>query len=165
MKRKDKIILIGLSMVVFLTILAVVVAISVVESDVPSKANNDGWLGFLGGLFGGFISSSVAFFILYVDRKDMENSAEKQNRIHEMDKMEDDLMRAFALVGSGLGEYVYFLMIQKKIGEDYKDTDFFHRLEEIHLYYSKRRYSEVKLFEAKTCEAFLEYRKTYIEKG
>ena len=99
--KKQKEILLGILVSIVGFVVAVVVALLVVESTVLSKASNDGWLGFLGGLFGSFISGMVTFGVLYINRKDMEDGERKRYKMSEMDKMESYLKEAFNLLRIG----------------------------------------------------------------
>lgn len=67
----------GLKILLLGFIIGVSVAFCIVENNLPSNASNDGWLSFFGGLFGSCISGIVAFYILYINRKDASDTAEK----------------------------------------------------------------------------------------
>lgn len=95
-KYKEIIIGFGILLVGFLA--GICVAIFVVENNFHSNASNDGWLGFLGGLFGSFVSGMITFYVLYVNRKDMATDAIVRQRTAEMDRMEDNLRDAFSLL-------------------------------------------------------------------
>lgn len=78
--KKNKEILLGVEILISGFVLGISIAILVVESKVQSNASNDGWLGFLGGLLGSFISGVVAVYILYINRKDADNAAEENRK-------------------------------------------------------------------------------------
>lgn len=77
-KNRETIIGLGILLVGFLV--GICVAIFVVENNFHSNASNDGWLGFLGGLFGSFISGMITFYILYINRKDADEEFEKNKK-------------------------------------------------------------------------------------
>lgn len=78
--KKNKEILLGVGILIAGFVLGISIAILVVESKVQSNASNDGWLGFLGGLLGSFISGVIAVYILYINRKDADNAAEENRK-------------------------------------------------------------------------------------
>lgn len=73
-------VLTGVLLLVFGFIVGTLIAVLVVESSTPSKAGNDGWLGFLGGVFGSMISGMVSFYILYLDRQKSEEIQENNRK-------------------------------------------------------------------------------------
>lgn len=87
--KKQKEIFIGIVILVIGLIVGIVVAFIVVESKIPSSASNDGWLGFLGGLFGTFISGIITFFVLYINRKDTQKSIEDNKKETELIQLEN----------------------------------------------------------------------------
>lgn len=66
----------GIFAVVVVFILGMLIAFFVVENSYPSKASNDGWLGFLGAMFGSIISGAITFLVLFINRNDARKSAE-----------------------------------------------------------------------------------------
>lgn len=71
MKRtKYKEVIYGVLIIFFTIVIGVIVSIIIVENGMKSNASNDGWLGFIGGTFGSFLSGIMAIYVLYVNRKD-----------------------------------------------------------------------------------------------
>lgn len=73
-------ILVGILILTSSFVIGTLLAIFVVECSVPSKAGNDGWLGFLGGVSGSMISGLISFYILYLDRQKSEEIQENNRR-------------------------------------------------------------------------------------
>jgi hypothetical protein len=86
--KKNKYISIGILIIVIGFIIAILLAILVVGSNVNTNASNDGWLGFLGGLFGSFLSGVVAIYILNVNRKDAEKV--HQENFDKVEKIQEE---------------------------------------------------------------------------
>lgn len=99
--KKQKEIFTGIIIAIIGFVLAVIVAIVVVENEIPSNASNDGWLGFLGGLFGSFVSGIITFLILYINRKDMLDDQIKRQKMSELYKVEEYLKEAFNFLRIG----------------------------------------------------------------
>lgn len=78
--KKYREIIIGLGILLVGFFAGICVAIFVVENNFHSNASNDGWLGFLGGLFGSFISGMITFYILYINRKDADEEFKKNKK-------------------------------------------------------------------------------------
>lgn len=124
--KKYKEIIIGFRILLVGFLAGICVAIFVVENNFHSNASNDGWLGFLGGLFGSFVSGMITFYVLYVNRKDIETDAIVRQRTSEMDRMEDNLRDAFSLLRIEQKfdtAESYFLIILNKIPEKYKEKN------------------------------------------
>lgn len=88
--KKQKEILIGIGILLLGLIIGITIAVIVVECDVPSKASNDGWLGFIGALIGSMISGLISFFILYINRKDTQKSLEENKKETERIQLENN---------------------------------------------------------------------------
>lgn len=164
--KNHKEILAGIFISIVGFILAVIVALLVVENEVPSSASNDGWLGFLGGLFGSFISGIITFWVLYINRKDMMDGDAERQRVSEMDKMESDLKDAFALLrikGNSTTAKSYFLFIFNKIPEKYRETQYYLNLQEVFNYCKEEKIVSALAFESKVYEEFVKYREMYIK--
>jgi len=87
--KKQKEILGGIVILIVGFIIGIVAAVIVVESDIPSSASNDGWLGFFGGLFGSLISGIITFFVLYINRKDAQATIEENKKETERIQLEN----------------------------------------------------------------------------
>lgn len=164
--KKHKEILTGIIIAIVGFVLAIVVAILIVESNAPSSASNDGWLGFLGGLFGSFISGMITFWVLYINRKDMTDGDIRRQKISEMDKMESDLKDAFALIrieGNSTTAKSYFLFIFNKIPEKYRSTKYYQYLQEVFDFCKEEKIVSALALESKTYEEFVKYRELYVE--
>lgn len=96
MEKKNRDIFFGVCILLFGIVIGSVLAYYIVENNFPSKASNDGWLSFMGGFMGSCVSSIVAFYILYVNRKDAEKSLkENQENTKRIQKENFDIsMRA-----------------------------------------------------------------------
>ena len=164
--KKQKEILIGGIITVIGFIVAIIIAILVVESKCPSSASNDGWLGFLGGLFGSFISGMITLGVLYITRQDAIDGDKRRQKIAEMDKMESDLKDAFALLrieGNIATAESYFLFIFSKIPDKYKETEYYKELHEVYIDCKNGKTQMALMFERTIYKAFVEYREMYIE--
>lgn len=165
MKNKKEVCF-GIIIMTLCFIVAILVAILVVQSKVPSKASNDGWLGFFGGLFGSFISGMIAFYVLYINRKDMRDESIKQQKISEMDKMESDLKDIFALLRierENITAETYFLFMLNKIPEKYRKTKYYSILSEEYNYCKENKIVTALTFEAEVYKTFMKYREMYID--
>ena len=96
MEKKNRDIFFGVCILLFGIVIGSVLAYYIVEINFPSKASNDGWLSFMGGFMGSCVSSIVAFYILYINRKDAEKSLkENQENTKRIQKENFDIsMRA-----------------------------------------------------------------------
>lgn len=147
-------------------ILAIVVALLVVESKVPSSASNNGWLGFLGGLFGSFVSGMITFWVLYINRKDMEDGEVKRYKMSEMDKMEGYLKEAFNLIRIDPSDRLAvtdFLLILNMIEPSYQETEYYKLMQKNLNDCNCQMTATVLANEEETYGQFIEYRKHYIE--
>ena len=79
MKRNRQIIIAILILVAFLTI-AIATAFFFVKYPLNVNGSSDGWLGFLGGLFGSFLSGIISIYILNVNRRDAEEMTRKNHK-------------------------------------------------------------------------------------
>lgn len=166
--KKQKEIFVGIALLIIGFSVGILVALIVVNSNVISKANNDGWLSFFGGMFGSVIAGTVSFYILFINRRDSFESQIRAIRRAEMDKMESDLKEAFSLTrvnDDSSMEKSYFLLILNKIGEKYKDTKYYHYILEAYNGCTNSKTDCVLVLEADIYREFLEYRKKYIEEG
>lgn len=164
--KKHKEILAGIVISIIGFIFAILIALVVVESKVPSNASNDGWLGFLGGLFGSFISGMITFGVLYINRKDMIDGDIRRKKTSEMDRMESDLKDAFALLrieGNIATAESYFLFIFSKIPNEYRETEYYKELSEVYHDCKNGKTQTALMFEKTVYKAFVEYREMYIE--
>lgn len=90
MKNKKEVGL-GVLITILLFVTSILIAMFIVKNKISSNASNDGWLGFFGGLFGSFISGMITFYVLYIDRKGSREQIFKQQKVMEMNQMENDL--------------------------------------------------------------------------
>lgn len=164
--KKQKEIIAGILIMVAVFSIGIIVALIVVNSDIVSKASNEGWLGFLGGLFGSFISGMITFYVLHINRKDMTDVGTKQQKISDIDKIEAYLKEAFNLMRIDINDRLPitdFLFISYMIEPNYYDTDFYRTIQG-HLHNCEQRLNEnVLRNEEETYKQFIEYRKLYIE--
>lgn len=86
---KNKEIKTGLSILLIGTIIGIIIVALIAESDYPSMASNDGWLGFFGGLFGSIISGGITFFVLYINRKDAKDMADENKKQTDMIQLQN----------------------------------------------------------------------------
>ena len=126
----------------------------------------DGWLGFLGGLFGSFISGMITFFVLYINRKDMRQDEIMRQKNAEMEKMETYLREVFTILRSGQDVNVAisdFLFIKSMIKEEYQRMTFYTTVvkNEVDLHHGS--YSTVLRTEQSAYEQFLDYKHKYLE--
>lgn len=164
--KKYREIIIGLGILLVGFFVGICVAIFVVENNFHSNASNDGWLGFLGGLFGSFVSGMITFYVLYVNRKDMETDAIVRQRTSEMDRMEDNLRDAFSLlrIEQKLDTAEsYFLIILNKIPEKYKEEKYYKLLYEVYMKCKDREIQMAISAEIQVYRKFIDYRRMYIE--
>lgn len=114
--KKQREILIGIGILIAGFTIGIIAAIIVVECNVPSSASNDGWLGFLGGLFGSVISGLVAYFILYENRKDTLNIQVEQKRQNDYQirkQFVDDIAEEIAAYITDICNYCYVQYLNK----------------------------------------------------
>ncbi len=164
--KKNNEILVGIVILIVGFVLAIVVALVVVESSIPSNASNDGWLGFLGGLFGSFISGMITFWVLYINRKDIEDGDIKKQKISEMDKMGNDLKETFGLLRRKENIKIvesYFSFIYQGIPEKYRKTLYATILFDICMACAKEDINKVLGTETLIYIEFFKYKKMYIE--
>lgn len=164
MKRQREI-LIGACVLIVGFIIGILVAFFVVENNVPSKASNDGWLGFFGGLFGSFISGMITFYVLYINRRDTKEEIFRRQTISEMDKMENDLKEVFSMLkieNERNKASTYFLFILSKIPDKYRDTKYYKLLSDVYDYCKMKKFADALVFETKLCNEFLKYKEIYI---
>lgn len=122
--KKQKEIIVGILILVVGFFVGIISAIIVVESSIPSSASNDGWLGFLGGLFGSIISGLVAYFILYENRKDMlsiQIEQERQNNYQIRKRFVDDIAEEMAAYITDICNYCYNQYLNKGQHGDKKE--------------------------------------------
>lgn len=96
--KKFKDIIIGAIIAVALLTIAVVISLIIVDSDIPSKASNDGWLSFTGSITGSFIAVFSSVVVLYINRKEMikmENNQIKEKRTGEIASIRVQLLEMF----------------------------------------------------------------------
>lgn len=108
--KKQKDIFAGILILFIVFFIGIVIAIIVVESNIPSSASNDGWLGFLGGLLGSVISGLVAYYILYVNRKETINLQDKQKKQFEYQirrQFTDNIVEILASYITDINGYFY----------------------------------------------------------
>ncbi len=108
--KKQKEILVGIVILIAGFFIGIMAAIIVVESSLPSSASNDGWLGFLGGLFGSVISGLVAYFILYVNRKEtikIQDDQKRQAEYQMRKQFVDDIAEVIAAYITDISIYYY----------------------------------------------------------
>lgn len=99
--KKFKDIIIGAIIAVALLTIAVVISLIIVDSDIPSKASNDGWLSFTGSITGSFIAVFSSVVVLYINRKEMikmENNQIKEKRTGEIASVRVKLLEMFQLL-------------------------------------------------------------------
>ena len=114
-KRKETII--GLSILFVGFFLGLIIAVFVVENNFPSKASNDGWLGFLGGLFGSIISGLVAYFVLQENRNEtlkIQEEQKKQTEYQIRKQFVDDIAETIAAYIADICEYCHSYYIYSK---------------------------------------------------
>ena len=165
--KKQREIFIGLCILFLGFLLGIVVAVIVVESDISSNASNDGWLGFLGGIIASFVSSIMAFYILYINRKDAIRGEDIRLRIEEMNLLESDIKEAFSV--AKCKEYDVaksrFLFIVNKIPVQYHGGNFYKYVIETYCALEKTPNSFSIALEADIYREFLKFKKEYIQKG
>lgn len=99
--KKFKDIIIGAIIAVALLTIAVVISLIIVDSDIPSKASNDGWLSFTGSITGSFIAVFSSVVVMYINRKEMikmENNQIKEKRTGEIASVRVKLLEMFQLL-------------------------------------------------------------------
>ncbi len=108
----------GIVISIFLMLVAILTAIFVVENDVISKASNDGWLGFLGGLFGSFISGIITFYVLYINRRDSEVAMQENKR--ETEKIQEENLK-MSLKAQRLHRIIFQYQVNRQLVNDVMD--------------------------------------------
>lgn len=78
--KNQKDLIAGIVLISFLSGIISVIIIIMTKYGILSHVSSDGWLGFAGGLFGSLISGVVAFYILYINRKDAQKSIEENRK-------------------------------------------------------------------------------------
>lgn len=125
--KKNKGLYLGAKILLSGIIVSVIMAIIVVESTIPSSASNDGWLGFLGGLFGSLLSGIVAFYVLHVNRKDTIEIQNEQRQLIELQlkrQLADSLVSMIADYITDISQYFYtYYFNEKKPVEEKKEAD------------------------------------------
>ena len=165
MKNKKEVGL-GVLITILLFVTSILIAMFIVKNKISSNASNDGWLGFFGGLFGSFISGMITFYVLYIDRKGSSEQIFKQQKVMEMNQMENDLKEVFSSMkkdGECVVATTYILLVLNKIPESYKDTKYYKLLFEIGEYSNEEQYFDALELEAKLYREFIKYRNMYIE--
>ena len=122
--KKQKEIIEGTAILLAGFVIGIIVAIIVVESNIPSGASNDGWLGFFGGLFGSVISGFVAYFILHVNRKETTKIQEDQKKQIEYQvkrQFADDIAKTIAAYITDICNYSYSQYLNQGKGEDKRE--------------------------------------------
>lgn len=157
---------VGVLITILLFVTSILIAMFIVKNKISSNASNDGWLGFFGGLFGSFISGMITFYVLYIDRKGSREQIFKQQKVMEMNQMENDLKEVFSSMkkdGDCVVATTYILLVLNKIPESYKDTKYYKLLFEIGEYSNEGQYFDALELEAKLYREFIKYRNMYIE--
>ena len=96
--KKYKDIIIGAIIAVVLLIIAVVLSLIIVGSDIPSKASNDGWLSFIGSITGSFIAVFSSVVVMYINRKEMikmQKNQIREKRTGEIASVREKLLEMF----------------------------------------------------------------------
>ena len=81
--------------------IGVIAALIVVNSDVYSKASNDGWLSFIGSMVGSFIAGIASVLLMLVNRKEMlqmQEERKRDERKKEVERIRDNLEEMYALI-------------------------------------------------------------------
>lgn len=86
-------------------------AFVIVENNIPSNASNDGWLGFLGGMLGATISGLTSLYILYINRKDAEET-QKENKDLTLKIQQDDYKNVQAVQEQNNYQFEYQFKIK-----------------------------------------------------
>jgi uncharacterized membrane protein len=129
-------------------------------------ASIDGWLGFLGGLFGSFISGMITFFVLYINREDMQQDEIMRQKNAEMEKMEEYLRDAFISIRSGQGQYAAlsnFILIKSLIKQEYQKIPFYKTVAQNEIDLKNGMVATVINMEQITYKQFIEYKHKYLE--
>lgn len=90
----------------------------------------------------------------------------KQQKVMEMNQMENDLKEVFSSMkkdGECVVATTYILLVLNKIPESYKDTKYYKLLFEIGEYSNEGQYFDALGLEAKLYREFIKYRNMYIE--
>lgn len=99
--KKFKDIIIGAIIAVVLLVIAVVISLIIVDSDIPSKASNDGWLSFIGSITGSFIAVFSSVVVMYINRKEMikmQKNQIREKRTGEIASVREKLLEMFQLL-------------------------------------------------------------------
>lgn len=126
----------------------------------------DGWLGFLGGLFGSFISGMITFFVLYINRKDMQQDEIMRQKNAEMEKMEEYLRDAFTILRSGQGASLAlsnFIFIKSMIKKEYQKMSFYKTVVQNEADLYNCTYATILITEQTAYMQFIDYKHKYLE--
>nr|DAJ97252.1 MAG TPA: tail length tape measure protein [Caudoviricetes sp.] len=78
--KNQKDLVVGIVLICALPGIIIGIIIIMIKCGILSHVSSDGVLGLVGGLFGSLISGLVAFYILYINRKDAQKSIEENRK-------------------------------------------------------------------------------------
>lgn len=75
--KNQKDLVVGIVLICALPGIIIGIIIMMIKCGILSHVSSDGVLGLVGGLFGSLISGLVAFYILYINRKDAQKALKR----------------------------------------------------------------------------------------